>query len=184
MPASVEKTYSDALFTVLCDANAEKAAFVKTLAELEAADAAINAAPEFLKLLGTPTVSVTEKLGVVEKAFKEKVSPYVFNFLRVLTVKGRMAHFNRIYKTFREDFNEKFGVAEITVTSPFPLDGATRAKISARMQKITGKEITLKEKVDKTLIGGVTIDYGNTRFDGSVRTRLNELKNDITGIIA
>jgi len=181
MPASVEKTYSDALFSVL-DNN--KAVFEKTLAELEAVNEVIASAPEFLKLLGTPTVSAEEKLGVVEKAFKDKVSSYVCNFLRVLTVKGRMSHFGRIYKTFREDFNEKFGIAEIAVITPFALDEGSRGKIKARMEKITGKEVTLKEKVDKTLIGGVMLDYGNTRFDGSVKTRLNELKKDITGIIA
>lgn len=181
MPGSVEKTYSDALFTVLDD---NRAAFEEALAALEAVDAVVSAAPEFLKFLGTPTVSAEEKLGVVEKAFGGKVSPYVLNFLKVLTVKGRFAHFNRIYKAFREDFNEKFGIAEITVTAPFPLDDELRGKIEARMEKITGKDITLREKVDKSLIGGVTIDYGNTRFDGSVKTRLGELKKEITGIIA
>lgn len=181
MPASVEKTYSDALFSLLGE---DRNAFQNTLGQLEAVDAVLTAAPEFLKLLGTPTVSVEDKLGVVEKAFNGKTTPYVYNFLRVLTVKGRMAYFSRIHKAFREDFNDKFGIAEITVITSFPLDDALREKVKARMSQITGKTVTLKEKVDKSIIGGVMLDYGNTRLDGSVRTRLNELKKDITGIIA
>jgi F-type H+-transporting ATPase subunit delta len=183
MPASVEKTYSDALFSLVSE-KGDKAAFINVLNELETIDEVIAGAPDFIKLFGTPTVSNDEKLSLIEKAFSGRVSEYVLNFLRVLTVKGRMGYYNRIYKTFRGSFNEKFGIAEITVTSSLPLSDALRAKITSRMTDITKKEVLLREKVDKSIIGGVMIDYGNTRLDGSVKTRLNELKKDIAGIIA
>ncbi len=52
------------------------------------------------------------------------------------------------------------------------------------MSEVTGKTVSVKEKIDPSLIGGVIIDYGSTRYDGSVRTRLSGLKKELGGVIA
>ena len=182
--ASVAKTYSDALFMLLVEENSDKSVFDTTLEQLKSVQSVIAETPDFIKLLNTPTISDSEKLSLVEKAFYQRVTEKVYNFLRLITVKRRMAYFSQIYNAFREMYNEKFDIAEMTVTSSIPLTDALRTKIIDKMMQITGKTISLTEKVDKSIIGGVVIDYGNTRLDGSVKTRLAELKKDIAGIIA
>ncbi|MDR0222346.1 MAG: ATP synthase F1 subunit delta [Oscillospiraceae bacterium] len=184
MPASIEKTYADALFSLIAEDGGDKAAYDGVLRELEAVDAVLTEVPDFLKLLGTPTVSGESKLEIIEKAFKSRLSEYPYNFLRVLTVKGRMSRFGGIYRSFRGLYNERFGIAEITVTTSVPLTAALKSKITARMSEITKKTVTVKEKVNPEIIGGIVVDYGNTRLDGSVKTRLAELKKDVAGIIA
>ena len=88
-------------------------------------------------------------------------------------------------KNFRALYNEHFRIAEITVTASAPLSESVREKIAAKMSEVTGKTVSIKEKVyDPSIIGGVVIDYGSTRYDGSVRTRLNELKKELGGVIA
>ncbi|MCL1903153.1 MAG: ATP synthase F1 subunit delta [Oscillospiraceae bacterium] len=182
--ASVEKTYSDALFALLEDENAERTVFDLALNQLGTIQNAISETPNFVKLLNTPTISDAEKLSLVDTVFSGKVDSRIFNFLRLLTVKKRMSYFPQIYRAFRGLYNEKFGIAEIVVTSSMPLTDDLRNKIIERMSKIIGKTVSLTEKIDKTVIGGVVVDYGNTRLDGSVKTRLAELKNDISSIIA
>ena len=182
--ASVEKTYSDALFTLLEDENADKTVFDMTLNQLKTVQSVITEIPDFIKLFNTPTISDTEKLSLVENVFFGRVNESVYNFMRLITVKKRMSYFPRIYNTFRGAYNEKFGIAEITVTVSRSLTGELRKKITERMTQIIGKTVSLTEKVDKSIIGGVVVDYGNTRLDGSVKMRLAELKNDISGIIA
>jgi F-type H+-transporting ATPase subunit delta len=140
--------------------------------------------PDFAKLMGTPTISEQEKLSLVEDVFSGKTSGNVYNFLRLLTVNERMGSFPQITRAFKTMYNNRFDIAEITVTSSLPLTDELRGKISAKMEKITGKLVSVTEKVDKSIIGGVMIDYGNTRYDGSVKTRLAELKKEISGIIA
>jgi F-type H+-transporting ATPase subunit delta len=182
--ASIEKTYADALFTLLEDEKSDKTVFDAVLGQLKSIRTAIAETPEFIKLLNTPTISEAEKLGVVEAAFGGVQTDYIRNFLRLLTVKGRMAYFPRIADAFRMMYNERFDIAEISVTSAMPLTDELRAKLTSKMAQITGKTVTLSEKVDASIIGGVVVDYGNTRLDGSVKTRLAELKKDISGIIA
>ncbi|MCL2633712.1 MAG: ATP synthase F1 subunit delta [Oscillospiraceae bacterium] len=185
MPASIEKTYADALFSLIKEEKGDvKTVFDTTLSELEAVDTVVSGLPDFVKLLSTPTISEKEKLELVEKAFSGKTSQTVYNFLRVLTVKKRMAYFGKIYRSFRAAYNEEFGIAEITVTTSLPLTDPLRESITKRMAEITGKNVSIREKVDKSIIGGIVIDYGNTRLDGSIKTRLTDLKKDIANIIA
>ena len=94
-----------------------------------------------------------------------------------------MGCFSGIVKNFRALYNEHFRIAEITVTASAPLSESVREKIAAKMSEVTGKTVSIKEKVP-SIIGGVVIDYGSTRYDGSVRTRLNELKKELGGVIA
>ena len=79
--------------------------------------------------------------------------------------------------------NEKLGIAEITVTSPYPLSEEQREKIVKKMSDIIGKKIKMSEKTDRALMGGIVIDYGDTRMDGSVKTRLENLKGTLNQLI-
>lgn len=185
MALSVEKVYAEALFSLISEENGPVLAAHQTvLDELAVVADAFESAPELSKLLGAPTVSPAEKLGVLERVFKHAVSTYVFNLLTVMTNKSRASFLPRVAREYRRMFNDTFGFSEIIVTAPHPLTEAQRAAISAKMAKITGKKVNLKERLDKTLIGGVVVDYGTTRFDGSVKTRLEALRQDIAGIIA
>ena len=155
-----------------------------TLGELSALDGIFREQPDFVKLLGTPTVTMDEKLGMIKDIIADGVSEYTGNLLCVLTERGRMGCFSGIVKNFRALYNEHFRIAEITVTASAPLSESVREKIAAKMSEVTGKTVSIKEKVDPSIIGGVVIDYGSTRYDGSVRTRLNELKKELGGVIA
>ena len=191
--ASVEKTYADALFMLCEEEKSDKAEFESVLSQLGLVQTVLSCEndslkdSDFIKLLGTPTISEEEKLSLVADVFSGKVSPAVYNFLRLLTVNKRVGYFSRISRAFRLLYNEKFGIAEITVTSSKPLDELSpdlRVRIGEKMSAILGKSVSITEKVDSSIIGGVVIDYGNTRYDGSVKTRLAELKKEISSVIA
>ncbi|MCL1831338.1 MAG: ATP synthase F1 subunit delta [Oscillospiraceae bacterium] len=189
--ASVEKTYADAFFSLLESENPDivsgRAAFDTAMTQLKCVGESFDQTPDLLKLMNTPTISDAEKLGILDAAVGGKVTDYVHNFLRVLAVKRRMSYYSRIVKAFSEQYNQRFDIAEITVTSAMPIDAATQSRIGAKMANITGKpveNIVITTKVDKSLIGGVMVDHGNTRLDGSVKTRLAELGKDIAGTIA
>ena len=50
--------------------------------------------------------------------------------------------------------------------------------------RFSGAKIVLVEKVDKSLMGGIVLRYSDTEIDGSVRTRLDDIKAQIDGVIA
>lgn len=181
MAGIVEKTYSDALFQAVSEAGETQLVTVKD--ELCAVSEILHGCPDFIKLVNTPTIPLEEKLSVAAEAFSGKVSELTYNFLRLLIENGRLSYFAKIEKGYRKLFNEHFDNAEIVVTSSAELTEEQLGKISAKMHEILNKNIIMTAKVDKALIGGVVVDYGDRRFDGSVKTRLETLKQSLSELI-
>ena len=184
MPNSVNNIYSSALFELLEEEHANKqSGFSGVLSELEAVGNILHGVPDFVKLSLVPTVSREDKLSVIKNVFDGKVSPYVLNFLCVLSQKDRLGDFDGIFRGFRAKYHEKFGITPVAVTSAFALTKDQRDKIVSKMEKVTGNQVELSEKTDKNLIGGIVVDYGGSRIDASVRTRLESLKKEIADIV-
>ncbi len=182
MNDKAEKVYGEAFFE-LCEEQGD-AVMKDILDELMALDKIFTENPEFIKLMGTPTVAVDEKISFIEEMSKSGgISELTTNLLCLLAEKSRFGCFSGIIKYFRGEYNERFKLADITVTSAKPLTDALREQIAAKMSQIIGKKVTIIERVDENLIGGVIIDYGSRRYDGSVKARLNALKNELVSII-
>ena len=173
--AAVDKTYGDALFSLVTEE--DEKALPDILGQLKGVSEVFAAEPDFIKLLRTPTIPIEEKTALVKEVFDGKVHKFVVNFLCILTENDRiLAYFTGLY-------NEKLGIADVTVTSAMPLSDTAAEKIRAKMAEITGKTVNMTLKTDNKLIGGVVISYGNTTIDGSVKARLEQLKADIAGTI-
>ncbi len=181
MAGLVEKTYGDALFELILEEDPSKLAAAKS--ELSAVSSIIKDIPDLIKLSKTPTVEKKDKLAIIEQAFKGKLSEHVFNFLMVITEAGRLDRFGKITEYFGARCNEYLGIAEITVVTREPLTEKAKADLSAKMCKMLGKKIVMKEELDSSIIGGIVVKNGNTTLDGSVKARLRALRTDIGSVI-
>ena len=180
MTGIVERNYSEALFAALTEEGQDLS---KARDELNAVKGIVAECDGFEKLMDSHTVSAQEKLAVVKEAFEGKVSRHVLNFLCIVTEGRRWSSFARICESFSALCNEQRGMAEITVTTACPLTEEQRAAIKSKMAQVIGKKIEMTEKTDKTIVGGIVVDYGDTRLDGSVKTRLEGLKESFSRLI-
>ena len=181
MAGLVEKTYGDALFELFLEEDPSKLTEAKE--ELSAVNSVIAELPELIKLSKAPTVGKEEKLGLIKEAFEGRLSGYVFNFLMVLTEAGRLDHFGKVTEYFSQRCNEYLGIADITVVTCQPLTAKAKADLSAKMEKLLGKKIVMKEEIDTSIIGGIVVKNGNTTLDGSVKAKLRALRSDIGSVI-
>ena len=183
MNDKAEKVYSEAFFELCLEECPDKLKDVEE--ELSALESIFSDNPELMKLMGTPTIAADEKISLMKDIISSgKISEFTGNLLCVLAEKGRFGCFDGVVKCFRAKYNEHFKIAEIVVTTSEPLSDDMRSKIAAKMSQVTGKTVTIREKLDPDIIGGVVIDYGSTRYDGSVRARLNAIKNELGSVIA
>ena len=178
-----EKVYGEAFFELCCEQN--EAGLKSVLEEITALDKIFEENPGFSKVMSTPTVPMEDKLSLCREIITGgNVSELTGNLLCVLTEKGRISCFSGIVKQFRELYNDKFKLAEIVVTTASPLSEEMKKKIAEKMSSVIGKTVTITEKTDKNLIGGIVIDYGSRRYDGSVKARLDALKKELGSVIA
>ena len=79
---------------------------------------------------------------------------------------------NRIYASFVEQLERKLNVAIVDVTTVVPLDDHLREVIINKVEADLGSKIVLRERLDKSLLGGILITAGGKRIDASVASKL------------
>ena len=105
------------------------------------------------------------------------------NFFKILVEKGRITSVEAIEATYKELLNEKNNILEGYVISAVPMDNEKIKELETELSKKYNKYVTLENKVDKSVLGGVLVRLGNTEIDGTIKTRLDGLKNQLSQVI-
>jgi F-type H+-transporting ATPase subunit delta len=135
-----------------------------------------------LALLENPKVSSDEKVEALSGRLVE-VSPGALTLVAELVAKGRLAVIDEIAEEYQKLVDNYRGVegAEVAeVTTAIELDDKERLALAQRLTDIIGRPIVLKPKVDPNLIGGIVIRVGDKLIDGSVRSKLEALRREIS----
>ncbi len=127
-----------------------------------------------------PSITHANKEKVLEGLLaKTKPSRTTSNFLRILVRNGRLTELRAINERFAVVLEERSGNVAAEVTSARELAEAQRNELKANLERITGKHVKLNFRTDPDLIGGVITRIGSTIYDGSVKTQLENLKEEL-----
>ena len=182
MAETVGKVYSTALFE-LCTEQDKLEKVFGDYTEFEELMKNKDCA-EYLRFLASPLISGKEKTESLNAVFGNKIDGLLLDFLCLTAEKNRADKLDEIYTEFRQMYNDKLGLLEVTAVTAQPLTAELRKRLTDKLGKSTGRRIVLTEQVDKSIIGGIIVRYGNTELDSSVKTRLDKLKTQITNTIA
>ena len=180
MTGSVEKVYSEALYELA----AENGGTELLNDELKALSDIFEQNRELYSVLAAPAVAQSEKEDLLNNIFGGKISDTAFNFLCLAAQKGRIRALPGIAKAYREKWNEENGVTDVTVTSVKPLSAEQRKKLLEKLVSVYGKKVILTEKTDPSIMGGLRITCGDKQLDGTVRTKLDNLRSSMKNTIA
>lgn len=103
----------------------------------------------------------------------------VKNFLLLLADNGRFDALPSIAAVFHEERERRSGVVPAKVTAAAPLDDALRGRLSASLERLTGKKVRLEVDVDPALVGGAVAQVGSMVYDGTLRTQIQRLRRDM-----
>ena len=157
---------------------AKDEALAKTIGEeLAVLQEAFRAEPDFVRLLSSPNLSKAERCQILDDSFRSKVHPYVLNFMKILTEKGYMRHFGDCCDAFTELYNADNGILSVTAVTADALSAAQSDKLAAKLCKLTGKEILLRNRIDPAVLGGIRLDYDGRRLEDTVAHRLENIRN-------
>ena len=166
----------------LYDLAAEEGLDGQILEELDQAAALLKSNPEYLHLLSIPSIPKKERCGLLDEALKGRVHPYVLNFLKILCEKGTLRELSGCARAYRVRYNQAHGILEATATSAVAMTEQQAKSLHEKLEKLTGKTIDLKTKVDPAVLGGIRLDIEGTELDGTVRSRLAALRRDIASV--
>lgn len=169
---NTSKEYSDALFSLAV----EEGTLEETLHALRDVSEAVAAEKGAMELLASPAVAKEDRIAVLDKAFADSTPLYVMNFLKVLCSNGHIRCLPECVEQFESLYNTAKNLSKAYVTSAVPLDEAAQASLRKALEQRLGRSITLVTDVDPSLLGGMVVRVDGKVFDGSLKHRLNEIK--------
>jgi F-type H+-transporting ATPase subunit delta len=100
----------------------------------------------------------------------------VRNFLAVLISHERLAALSEIFEEYRLEMNRRLSISDAEVVTARPLGDEERAKLEVQVAELAGTRVSATFREDKSVIGGAIVRIGSTIYDGSVRGRLERLR--------
>ena len=171
--------YGQGLYALAKEESLEEA----ILQELDLLKAAFAEEPDFLKLLSSANISKQERLDIIDSSFRGKAQPYVLNFLKLLTEKGYIVRFTDCCEAYRNQYNEDRGILQVRAVSAVALTEGQRRQLAEKLAAITGKTIDLVCKEDKSVLGGIRLNYGGIQVDGTVQNRLQAMERQLKNTV-
>jgi F-type H+-transporting ATPase subunit delta len=170
--ASLAGRYAIALFEL---ANEQKKldAVGKSLAALKQA---LAESPELRAMTTSPLVGRDEAVrAAAAVAGAMKLDPITASFLGVLARNRRLAQLPGVIRAFNMLAARHRGEITAEVTSARALDEGQVDAIKQTLRKRMGRDIAVDLNVDPAILGGLVVQIGSQRIDGSIRTKLNNL---------
>jgi F-type H+-transporting ATPase subunit delta len=176
LAGSVARRYARALFQIAVDSNIVEA-LGQELADLAAL---FEQSAELRQALLNPVFKPAEKRAILDKLLPRVTpSPTMQRFAALLLQRGRIVLLPALARAYRELSDEHAGRVRAVVVSATPLGAGDLDRVRRSLERRTKKKVMLEAEVDPTLIGGLVARVGDLVLDGSVRTRLDTLREKL-----
>jgi F-type H+-transporting ATPase subunit delta len=151
--------------------------------EAQLVDLAANLASsdDLRRQLANPRLGRETKKAVLNQVLGDNADDTLRRTVMLMTDKGRAGLLPDLQPAFDEIARAASGRVVAAVSSAIPLDDALRERLSAQLGSLTGKQITLEETVDESLLGGISVRIGSRMIDGSLKRRLEVLELKMLG---
>jgi F-type H+-transporting ATPase subunit delta len=170
--AAAARIYAETLLEVAQDENA----LDRVAEEVEVVRRALRETPRLGDFLASPRIEAPGKKAVLRAALQDRLSEPTLRFLELVIDRRRQNILTEILEAFLARVGELRNEEILEVTSAVPLDETLRQRVRDTFARATGRRIVLRERVDPALRGGIVVQLGDTRIDGSLRARLDDLR--------
>lgn len=130
--------------------------------------------------LRSPVIKKAIKLNALEAIFGGKVQASTLTLIRILSEKGRENLLLDICTAFLALHKKHHGIVDVDVQTAFTLTDDQTGHLHRTLESVTGKKVDLYVTLVKELKGGLTVRIDDTVIDGSVKYKLNRLKEKFT----
>lgn len=132
--------------------------------------------------LSDMSLPADRKKAVLAELLGERANPHTVNLLGFLVDQGRARDLGRIVDRLVALAAEQRSQVVAEVRTAVPLKADQRRRLADALSKATGREVELKVLVDPDMIGGVLARVGDQVFDGSIRGRFREVREQLGSV--
>ena len=172
------KAYGEALFSLTKELGTTE----RTLDDVNTLLKVVAASPEYLGMLDSPALSREERLGLIDKSLSS-LDRNLVNMTKLLAEKRLSYALPRALGAYVWAYESSRGIERVEVISAIPLSASQCARLKAKLEGITKKQIILSNTHDPSLLGGMKLRYMGIQLDGSVRSKLDGFSKSLSELV-
>ena len=176
MPAFVSR-YARAFADVVGSAKLDSAALDRQLADFLAT---WDGSAELREFFANPAVGAPQKIAILDKLnARLGLQKELRNLLAVLINNDRIANVHEVAAAYRAELQERQGIRQAEIVTARELGEQERGSLVESVGKLARARVQATFKLDKDILGGTIVRIGSTVYDGSVRGRLERLREEL-----
>jgi F-type H+-transporting ATPase subunit delta len=129
-------------------------------------------------VLTNPTIAIARRMELISGEPHE-LDPEATNLARLLIESNRVDQVRGVAEEYEALVDEAAGRVRATVTTAVELDPSERERIAGQLSERLGKEVRVEVVVDKLILGGLKLQYGDRLIDASLATKLQQLRRQL-----
>jgi len=173
-PSTSSRRYAEAAFQI-----AQRDGTVEAWLEQLDRAAAVVSDQTAVRQLENPRIPFDARREALANALGPDAMPQLMNLAALILRRRRLELLGGIAREYRRLYNRQEGIVEATATSAVELDEGELQALRERLERMAGDRIILHTRVDESLLGGIQVRIGDRLIDGSVRGRLERLRNEL-----
>lgn len=180
MSAVLSRRYARAIF----DIARRRGDAVALQDQLDAVAGAAEVCPDLPMVLANNEISLLRRERLIDAlAERLALAPITGNFLKVLVAKRRVPLLAGIVAAYRQLVADMEGIVAAEVTTSLPMtDERDMQAIASAVSQLTRRKAVVSMRVDPALVGGMVVRVGDEIYDGSVRTELKRMREQLLHI--
>ena len=132
---------------------------------------------EFYEVIKHPQISTKKKKRTFINIFKGKIDEELLSFLLILIEKDRILYLREKLNEMEKIDLERKNILSAVVKTAVPLLESEISNLQEKLEKQYNKKIIMTTEIDKSLLGGVYVRVGNDVIDGTIKSKLEEMKD-------
>ena len=170
---------NDAYATALFEVARAEGNLEKVEAELYQVARAIDGSEDLRSKLTDQALPVELRQGIVEDLLGDRTQPVTKALVSFVVGSGRARDLPKIIDLLVQRTAEERQEVVADIRSAIPLDDDQQARLADALSRRTGQKVSVKVNVDPSILGGIVATIGDTVIDGSIRRRLDQLKESL-----
>jgi ATP synthase, F1 delta subunit len=170
---TTSREYAEALFELAVQENQT----AEVSEGLETVISALMQTPEYRALLASPAIGREERLAALDAAFRDRIPRVLLGILRMMVSRRHVGELDDMAREYEELARNVRGETVAAVTSAVPLKETEMVSLRSKLEKKLGRKVILQCREDPRLLGGIRVEVDGRVIDGSIRNKLDEIKD-------
>ena len=149
-------------------------------ADLASVVKAVRGHVDLHQALTDTSLPAEKKRDILRDIFGASVAPETLAIVTLMVERGLTDSLGDLARIYRETSSAERGVVVVEVTTAIELDAALREKLNQQLTSTLGRPVSLRERVDESILGGIRINVAGRVLDGTVSSQLESVRQALT----